>query len=53
MQDIRSAYQAPSFEKVGTFEAITQAGVNGTKFDGNFAAGQPVPFTGGKPAIFS
>jgi hypothetical protein len=47
-------YQTPTLTVVGTFEQITQGGTTGTSFDGNFVAGQPVPFNpAGQPIIFS
>ena len=50
----KMTYEAPSFEEVGAFEALTQGGTKGSQFDGNFADGQPVPFDpNGQPLIFS
>jgi hypothetical protein len=34
-------YTAPKLNKVGSFEAITQATGNGGQLDANFAAGTP------------
>lgn len=48
------AYDAPNLTKVGTFETLTQGGSDGSRFDGNFVVGQPVPRgEDGLPLIFS
>ena len=39
----KAVYEAPVLTVHGTLETITQGGSTGTKFDGNFTQGQPIP----------
>lgn len=54
MSDAKQAYETPTLALMGSFEAMTQGGTAGSRFDGNFTQGDPVPMSPeGKPLIFS
>lgn len=40
---MKTTYETPTVADLGTFEDITLGQSNGSKFDGNFVAGQPAP----------
>jgi len=50
------AYKAPEMTVYGNITQITRAGESGSRFDGSFTQGQPVPGIGendNQPDIFS
>lgn len=49
-----NTYEAPAVTVYGNITQITRAGETGSRFDGNFTIGQPVPGNeDGEPNIFS